>query len=361
VTAPVHETLGDLGERRIFTEILRPRYHKVRAFGDDCATLNGDLVVTTDSCSTALVEEIEIGDASDTGWLLVTMNLSDLAAAGARPEGLVVNYTLPPHTAGARLRALMDGVDACAKRHGTKVVGGDLRDSNELLLTATAIGRRPRRSREQSRSRGPLGRQGARAGDRLLVVGSPGYLWGAALLKIGWAVLPAGLTNQVYDRARRPMAQLRGGRVLAASGLAHAAMDVSDGLYSSVRTLCETNGLGAVMRDRIKLDDVLAEICNQSKISTFQLGQTWGDWPLLIAVAPADVIKAERILKAARVPVREVGRLVADPDALLVEHGDGRTSNWVGLDQERFSTSSWHTRSDAVESQLIRMRELSKG
>src|SRR5690242_13354888 len=102
--------LADLGERGIYRQVLEPRYHSVTAFGDDCAAFGSDLVITTDACPTPLLEQLNGPDPYHTGWLLATINLSDLAAAGARPEGLVVNYTLPPSTPLADLNALMDGV-----------------------------------------------------------------------------------------------------------------------------------------------------------------------------------------------------------------------------------------------------------
>jgi thiamine-monophosphate kinase len=84
------------------------------------------------------------------------------------------------------------------------------------------------------------------------------------------------------------MAQLIGRRVLAESGLGRGAMDVSDGLYATVRTLCELNGLGATMETDVQLDSPLARVCEQSGLSQFDLAQIWGDWSLVTApLSPA--------------------------------------------------------------------------
>jgi len=349
-------SLGEMGERQIFAQLLQPRYRDVPSFGDDCATLRRGLVITTDSCPMPLVASLGVEDPYYTGWLLATINFSDLAAAGAWPEGLVVNYTLRADTPVDVLEHIIDGVDACARFYGTGVLGGDIQDGCEMHLSATAIGRcLPRRLSLQLRmSGGRLSRRGARAGDRLLLVGSPGYLWGAALLHYGWASLSANDTEKVFDRARRPIAQLKAGRLLAHRGIVRAAIDVSDGLYAGVRTLCDTNGLGAVMHADIELDAVLREICDQAKVTSFQLGQTWGDWSLLVAVTADDVRRAVAALTRAGIGVREVGVLTADEAVLVIADEDTKLSPWEGIDQERFSKSSWH--GDGIDEYLQRLR-----
>src|SRR5262249_37077632 len=156
--------------------------------GDDCARLGHGFVATTDTCPTPLVASLGLTDPFYTGWLLATINLSDLAAAGARPKGLLVNYTLPPDTPVRDFERLLDGADECAAAHGTRVLGGDIRDGTPAHLSATAVGRCPVRL---PRGRRALSRRGARAGDQLLLVGSPGYLWAAVLVHHGWACLPS--------------------------------------------------------------------------------------------------------------------------------------------------------------------------
>ncbi|MEU4523173.1 thiamine-phosphate kinase [Amycolatopsis sp. NPDC024027] len=325
--------LGDLGERGIQEHVLRPRYDGTEGFGDDSALLGAvnapsELVATTDSCPTPLVNLLREPDLYHAGWLLATINLSDLAAAGAEPLGLVVNYTLPKTTTVGAFERLLDGVDDCCAAHDTKVVGGDIRDGAVTHLTATAIGRCVPGSR--------LRRSGALAGDRLLLVGSPGYLWAAALLETGQATLPEPDRSDVWERACRPMAQLKAGRLLAASGLARAAMDVSDGLFATVRTLCEANGLGASVAEEFTLDERPASVARQCGLTPFALAQTWGDWGLVVAVRAEDVEVATKTLREEGVAAQEIGTLTSDGEFTR------GTVPWRGIAQERFSASSWH-------------------
>ncbi|MEV6879525.1 thiamine-phosphate kinase [Amycolatopsis sp. NPDC051128] len=328
-------SLGELGERGIQEKVLRPRYGGTEGFGDDSALLGAvttpsELVATTDSCPTPLVNILAEPDLFHAGWLLATINLSDLAAAGAEPLGLVVNYTLPKSTTVGEFERLLDGVDACCHAHGTKVAGGDIRDGATTQLTATAIGRCVPGSR--------LGRSGAKAGDRLLLVGSPGHLWAAALVKTGRATLPAPAADELWQRACRPEAQLKAGQLLAATGLARAAMDVSDGLFATVRTLGEANGLGAAVTEEFEVDELVAEVAEQSGLRPFDLAQTWGDWGLVVATRAEDVGLVTKTLREEGVAAQEIGTLTADPRLTL---GTAKAP-WQGIAQERFSASSWH-------------------
>jgi thiamine-monophosphate kinase len=347
--------LVEMGERRIVAEMLEPRYRAVPSFGDDCAALGLDRVITTDSCGTALVAGLGEEDPVHTGWLLATINLSDLAAAGAEPEGLVVNYTLRPDTPVDTLRRIMDGVDACAESHGTRVLGGDIGEGREMRLSATAVGLRPQAHGEVSR----LGRRGAAAGDRLLLVGSPGWLWGAALIHHGFAQVPAADRATVFDHACRPTAQLRAGQLLARAGLARSATDISDGLYASVRSLCRANGLGALVDPGLELDDILRRVCEQAEVHPFQLGQTWGDWCLLVAVHPDRADDAQDLLLRDGIAVQDIGAFTAEPGSVRIDDGSAEPPAWDGIDQERFSSTSW--RGDGIAGALQRMRQLSRG
>lgn len=353
---PPGTRLVELGERRIVAEILEPRYRSVPSFGDDCAPLGSDRVITTDSCGTALVAGLGETDPVHTGWLLATINLSDLAAAGAQPEGLVVNYTFPPDTPVRTLSRIMDGVDACAAFHGTRVLGGDIGEGCEMRLSATAVGLCPHTGPDAAVSR--LSRRGARAGDRLLLVGSPGYLWGAALLFHGFADVTDDERREVFGRACRPKAQLAAGGLLATHRLARSATDVSDGLYASIRSLCRANGVGALIDTDVRLDGVLQRVCERAEVHPFQLAQTWGDWCLLVAVRPGDVEVTRNLLAHADTDAQDIGVLTPATGEVRLNDGSPEPPRWDGIDQERFSSTSW--RGEGIPGALNRMRELSR-
>ena len=356
-SAKVWPTLASLGERRLISEVLGPRYRTAVSFGDDCAVVPQlptgffELVATTDPCPEPLVASLGWKDPYYQGWLLGTINFSDLAAAGAEPLGLLVSYMLPEGLAVADLERIMDGVDDCCRAHGSQVIGGNLSDAGSVQLAATAIGACVPRKR--------LSRKGARDGDSMMLVGSPGYLWGTALLREGYAHLPPADEQAVFERALKPIAQLRAGRLLATADLAHAAIDVSDGLYAGVQALCTDNGLGAVIDANAPVLDTLPEaICLQARVDPFAMAQLWGDWTLIVAVDGKTVDKTVETLQAADVPCHKIGVFQAEPEIVLKQ--DGEITSWCGIDAERFTESSWHRSklSDYLDG-LVGQRDLS--
>src|SRR2546422_9993384 len=141
--------LSELGELGLLAELERRGL--ARNIGDDAAQLGDRLVVTQD----ALVERVHFRLAwiscRDLGWRAAAVNLSDLAAAGADPEGLLVALAAPGETRVEDVLELYAGI----VETGVAVVGGDTTRAELLSLTVTALGHSPH----------VPGRSGARPGD----------------------------------------------------------------------------------------------------------------------------------------------------------------------------------------------------
>jgi len=204
---------------------LHPGAHDLR---DDNATIGG-LTVTTDT----IVEGVHFlpdDPPGDVAWKLLAVNLSDLAAKGARIEGVLLNYPLSSDTWD---HAFLDGLRAALDTFGCALIGGDtvsLPENAPRVLTLTAIGRdapAPRRS-------------GAQAGDELWVTGTIGDA-GAGLRIAQGAAGPQAL----LARYRRPTPRLAEGFRLAP--LVHAMMDVSDGLLIDASRMAAASGLAVIV------------------------------------------------------------------------------------------------------------------
>ena len=204
--------------------------------GDDGALLDvpagSRLVVSTDST----VEDVHFRrawlDPEEVGWRATMAALSDLAAMGASPLGLLLALTVPDEWLD-ELGGVAKGIGAAAARVGAPIVGGDLTGGERLALAITALGHAAR----------PLTRAGARAGDRLYVTGALGGP-GAAL-----AAWERGGRPRAEDRARfaRPEARIAAGEWFARHG-AHAALDISDGLAGDVAHLAAASGVRCLIR-----------------------------------------------------------------------------------------------------------------
>lgn len=212
-----------------------PLHPGARGLRDDAARLAaGPLVVTTDT----LVEGVHFlaDDApGDVAWKLVATNLSDIAGKGARPEGILLNYPLSDDAWDrAFLAGLADVLAAC----GTTLLGGDtvtLPAGAPRILTVTAFG--------GDTPAPPRG--GAGENDALWVTGTIGDAGlGLALALVQETSSAAGAT-ELLARYRRPVPRLSDGRIL--SRIAHAMMDVSDGLLIDAARMGEASGLAVIL------------------------------------------------------------------------------------------------------------------
>jgi thiamine-monophosphate kinase len=260
--------------------------------GDDAAVLRpprGEALVATVD---AVVEGVHF-DArftpAEVGWKALAVNLSDLAAMGARPLWALVALGLPPATPADRLAGLARGVGACARRHGVAVVGGNVTRAAELSATVTVLGAvRPGRV---------LTRAGARPGDLLLASGT----FGEAAL----GLLP-GAAASLARRQRRPVPRLALGRAVA--GLARAAIDVSDGLVQDLGHLCAASGVGAVVEaQRVPTSGAYRRAAAALRDPLAPALSGGEDYELLLAVPPGRLAAAQRAAARAGTPLTRVG------------------------------------------------------
>lgn len=237
-----HIRLGPGAEFDAVRALLARWGPRARGIGDDAAILDvpaGDrLVVSTD----ATVEDVHFRrpwlTPEEVGWRATSAALSDVAAMGATPLGILVSLTVPPEWR-RELPALADGIGSAGEEGSALIVGGDLSEGDRLALSITVLGH----------ARSPLTRAGALPGDTLYVTGELGGP-GAAL----GAWLRDGIPDSSH-RARfaHPEPRLEAGRWVASHG-AHACIDISDGLAGDLAHLAAASGvrcrieLGAIPR-----------------------------------------------------------------------------------------------------------------
>jgi len=277
--------------------------------GDDAAVLavaaGHELVVCTDT----LVEGVHFPartHPADLGWKALAVNLSDLAAMGATPAWATLALTLPVGDA-AWVEAFAAGFDALAREHAVALVGGDT-TRGPLSVTVTAHGIVPRGA--------ALTRAGACVGDLVFVTGClgdaaaglacvlPGHPREAALF-----AAPAAQREALVARLQRPTPRVAQG--MALRGLAHACIDVSDGLVADLAHVCAASGVGAeIDAARLPASSALIDLFDAPERRALQLGGG-DDYELCFCVADADADAAIATLARLGGGVTAIGRIVA--------------------------------------------------
>ncbi len=274
--------------------------------GDDAAVLRPppgeDLVATVD----AVVEGVHFTRRflpEEIGWKALAVNLSDLAAMGARPLWALVALATPPGADPAWLTRIGRGIAACARRHGLSVVGGNVTAARQLSLSVTVLG-------SVGRGRALL-RSGGRPGDLLVVSGT----LGDAALGIRPRAAPP-----LRARQRRPVPRLALGR--GAVGIARAAIDLSDGLLQDLGHLCADSGVGArVEVERLPLSAAYRAATRRSGEPAVAALSGGEDYELLLAVPPARLEALRGVARRSRTPVTVVGVLEARAGIRVVKGG----------------------------------------
>ena len=262
---------------------------------DDAARL-GDWVLTTDT----LVEGVHFLAADppeDVAWKLLAVNLSDLAAKAAAPEGVLLNYPLRD---GAWDAAFVRGFGAALAALGTALLGGDttsLPPAAPRVLSLTAIGR----------ASAPPSRGGARAGDALFVTGTIGDA-GAGLRIARGEAGPDALLGAY----RRPWPRLAEGRALGP--IVTAMMDVSDGLLIDAARLAGASGLAAeIALDAVPLSADYRAFAGEDRAARLMAATAGDDYQLLFTAPPG---------VTPPVPATQVGRLLPGTGLTVTDRGD---------------------------------------
>lgn len=295
----------------------RPVRRSPLGIGDDCALLQPAPGMQLAVSSDMLVEGrhfVPAVDPAALGHKALAVNLSDLAACGARPLAFTLALALP-RVDEAWLAGFSTGLLALADAHGCELVGGDT-TQGPLNICITVFGEVPAGQ--------ALLRSGARPGDELWVSGTLGDARLALEAWRGTVELPEAAAAGARQRLERPTPRIALGQALR--GVATAAIDVSDGLLGDLQHVLKASGVGAVIDtdEAVKLIASFSENTPEngifSKNMLLQCALAGGDDYELAFTAPASARAAvERAGAAAATPVARIGRIDAAPGLRLVD------------------------------------------
>jgi len=294
--------INKIAEKFRRSPLQRNKIHQsdaeIISFGDG---LGLNLAVTTDTIS----EEIKYGLYDDPfliGWMTVMVNMSDIAAVGASPLGILISEAFTNNMEQAYMSKIQEGIEAACRTCNTFVLGGDISSADQLSLTGCAIG--------ILHGNKFLSRVGCKPGDLVYSTGKLGKGNGFALQKLNQM---KGLVVN-YE----PVARLTEGKNLIE--IANCCMDTSDGTISTLDQIMRLNNCGIKLNDDWEnfIDYESKEICNQLDIPLwFLLAGYHGEFELIFSIDSDSESKFLIVCKRNNWVPTKIGQATIEPDLVL--------------------------------------------
>jgi len=309
--------LRELGEFGLIDRIARQVLNApsvVLGIGDDAAALSptpGTLtLITSDMLLEGVHFDLNFSDPQSLGRKSLSVNLSDLAAMGAKPRQFLLSIALPSALPLEFVDLFVSGVLEQAERYGVTLVGGDTCASlGGLAISITALG-------EQAPDR-VVKRSGAAPGDLVCLTGTVGDA-ALGLVELRGGVRQGFLVTRQLD----PTPRVAAGVALAEAGLASAMIDVSDGVLADLTHICELSGVGVRLElERLPLSREYRAACGADPYALALSGGE--DYELLFCVPKGKGGEAEQILQRLGLRFSVVGEVVPGSSVQLLTPGGG--------------------------------------
>ncbi len=333
----MNQTLAQIGEFGLIDrihEIIKTEGIKLPkttlGIGDDCAAFKPrpgyDLLVTCDCMVENRHYLPRFISPYDIGRRAMTLNISDIGAMGGRPRHALVSLGLRASTPLEDVKAIYRGFLKELNPLDAVIIGGNVTASKDAdfiditLIGEVAAGKMVRRAT-------------ARPGDVILVTGYPGQ--SAAGLAMLLETEPEnGRTDSPLVRAyQQPTHRAREGQAIAHSGLAHAMIDISDGLLGDLGHICDESGVGAVLDEkRLPVSRALYQFAEDSGRPPLDyILKESDDYELMMTCAPENAARIRvAVSRKSDIPVTEIGTITGKKGAIELMSPDG-ISRSVGL------------------------------
>jgi thiamine-monophosphate kinase len=260
-----------------------PTQGVIKGIGDDCAVMSAPqgrvLLFTSDMLVQDIHFMIEKIPFYQLGRKAIAVNLSDIAAMGGRPLVALISLAIPAETEVEAIHELYRGMGDICEQYNLFIGGGDtVASPDKLVINVSVIGDAKRNK--------VLYRSGAGPGEMIYLAGPVGD--SAAGLKIlaNEIAPPAGMRDYFIKAHNDPAPLVETGKIIAASGLAGAMIDLSDGLLSDLGHICEESKVGALLfAEKIPISPELTMLASSLGFDPLELALSGGeDYQLLFTV-----------------------------------------------------------------------------
>ncbi len=315
-----NKTLSSIGERELvdlFMNLIGVSDANLLPHPDDAVAVRfsgGVLVFKTDMfvASTDMPPMMRYYDA---GWKTVVMNVSDVISKGANPLYFIYSMGVPRSFKLKDALEVVKGIRDSADVYGMKVLGGDLGECRELVISGFIVGSCP--------SGRLMPRRGAKPGDLLAVTGCFG-LTSAALKTFMQGLQVDGELIQIFkDALFKPKAKVKEALALAESSAVTSSIDSSDGLLESLLELAKINKVGFIVED--------LPVCVEVKNFAIRFGLNLEDlvfkggeeYELVVTLKPLELENAIKAVKNVGGELKVIGRVIDEP-GIFYEGKQGR-------------------------------------
>jgi thiamine-monophosphate kinase len=308
------------------------------AIGDDAAVIKmsetESMVVTVDT----LVENIDFRLNTAPGYTIghksLAVNLSDVAAMGARPQFVLSSVALPPDLEVGWIEEWSEGFAALAEKSGVTVIGGDVsQTAGPIVFSVTVIG-----SNDSSKIKR---RSDAKRGDIICVTGTLGdSSAGLRLLEENYDdVSGEEWMQQLTMRHLLPNPRVKNGEWLGAQDAVRAMIDISDGLATDLKHIIIASQAGAEIHfDKIPVSKELIQLSQKIGVDPMEFAVSGGeDYELLLTVDPN---RFESVSEAYRKqfgePLIAIGRMTEKRELVFIDRS--KEVNWSRPGFEHFKS-----------------------
>ncbi len=345
-----NKKLKELNEKIIVNEItslLDVDELLLDGFGHDAAFINMTieedeiLLMNTDRSGINAAYILGLANGECVGDFGVSHAVSDIIASGGQPVAISIALLLPDSLTLGFVKDVMIGAQKAAKKYGAFLAAGDTKKNPKFAMVVTAIGKAHKSER--------LTRANAKKDDLLVLTGNLGtMLAGNIVFKNKISV--SSTAEKVFKQAliyQNPPYRL--GLKLAKAKVSHACTDNSDGLPSSIYSLCNASGVGAIIDERkIPIHKESLNIASELNIRPMQLTLTGGDWQYLYAIPKEHMDEVHKIAKEADWKVTVIGKILEE-NKVVIKTLEDEYRILKRIENDRFSKVSGNSYFKVIE------------
>jgi thiamine-monophosphate kinase len=314
-----NKKISELNEKKLvheITKLLEVDDRLLDGFGHDSAFIDTTiledevLLMNTDRSGINSAYTLGLADGECVGDFGVSHAISDIIASGGQPIAITVALLLPDDLTLGFVKEVMLGAQKAAKKYGAFLAAGDTKKNPKFAMVVTATGKAHKTER--------LTRSNAQKGDFLVVTGNLGtMLAGKIAFKQKLDISDKAI--ELFKNAlifQNPPYVL--GTKLSKSKLANACTDISDGLPSSIYSLCNASGLGAIIEEsNIPIHEETLNIANTLNIRPMQFTLTGGDWQYLYSIPEKNIDQVKAIAKMVDFPISVIGKVIEENEVVI--------------------------------------------